>query len=985
MAERDTLSKNSSQVFSLNSVFVEELYNQYLQDPNSVDQSWKEFFATLGEKKEFVISPVTSPVIIPSWGAPYENRIINVSRETNEKKLTTKDAATDGSRDITKEVTKEIIAAGLAIKIANLVQACRDRGHYLAEIDPLGLERITQKKDVRLDMDSFGISEAEQSLSVKLLSEVCGTSSASARQIISLLQNVYCNKIGYEFTYSHNFEENEWLQTEIENIAMLSDNAKKNVLDSLIKIESFEQFLHTRFPGAKRFSVEGAENAITAANIIVETLAEEGVEDVVFGMPHRGRLGMITNVLHKSYKVLLAEFLGKFPHTEGISGDVKYHLGAECDIKLQNGKNIHLSLASNPSHLEAINPVVIGKVRAEQDHIKDKERKKVAGVLFHGDASFAGQGVVMESLMMSELSGYNVGGVIHIVVNNQVGFTAIAREARLARYSTEIAKMIKAPIFHVNGDCAEEVVKVSKIAARYRNKFKKDVVIELVCYRLHGHNEIDEPRFTQPDIYKKISAKDTPAKIYNDKLVAEKLVLDSYFDTHKAECKLLLDKELEAAHHYKPEQEEWLKGLWKGYVHYTKAGTKDGGRSEKTGVKTQKLAEIGNSITTMPAKFNAHKIIIKGYEKRAESIKNGENIDWVVAESLAFGSLLVEGTNIRLSGQDSQRGTFSHRHSVITDQETGEKYTPLNNIAKEQGNKEQEWNKEQGSKEQGNFEVINSFLSEYAVMGFEYGYSIADPRNLVLWEAQFGDFSNGAQIIIDQFIAAAETKWMRSSGLVLLLPHGYEGQGPEHSSARLERYLQLCAENNMQVVNCSTPANYFHALRRQIHSNYRKPLIIMTPKSLLRNPAAVSSLKEFDVGTEFLPVLSDNKADHKEVKKLILCSGKLYYDLVGAIEKGKIRTIALIRVEQYYPFPEEELEREIKKYEHVAKVIWCQEEPENMGAWNFIRPKIEKLMKMLNIKKELEYVGRKVSASTAAGHASDHEKEQQDIIWEAVN
>ncbi len=734
-----------------------------------------------------------------------------------------------------------------------------------------------------------------------------------------------------------------------------------------MQVETFEQFLQSRFPGAKRFSIEGAENSIIAARKIIRELSESGVEDIVFGMPHRGRLSMLTKIFNKPYRSMLSEFQGNMAHPEhlDVSGDVKYHLGTSYDLKFDNGNKVHISLAANPSHLEAVNPVVAGKVRAKQDCFGDKDRVKAAGVLFHGDAAFAGQGVVMESLVLSELSGYNAGGTVHIVINNQVGFTATSEEARSGRYATEVAKTVKAPIFHVNGNCALEVAKASAIAAQYRNKFKKDIVIDLVCYRLHGHNEIDEPRFTQPSMYKKVDNLSTPSDIYAKELIEKNIIEESYVSEVKSKYRKQLDKELEASKTYKPEKEEWFEGLWKGFVSYSETRGKD----KKTGINKKTTEEIGKALINLPSDFKAHKTILKGFEKRTLSLSSGENIDWATGEALAIGSLLLEGTRVRLSGQDSQRGTFSHRHSVVTDQETGGKFTPLNNI----------------SKDQAHFEVINSCLSEYAVLGFEYGYSLVNPNNLVIWEAQFGDFSNGAQIVIDQFISSAEMKWMRASGLVMLLPHGYEGQGPEHSSARLERYLQLCAENNMQVVNCTTPANYFHALRRQIHRNYRKPLIVMSPKSLLRHPSAVSTIEEFGEGKEFSPILSDNRDNNKESKKLVLCSGKIYYELLEGVKKDNKKNVSIIRVEQYYPFPEKELLAELKKYTNAEELVWCQEEPRNMGAWYFIRPRIEQLMEKLKIKKPLEYVGRGYSASTAAGYASVHNRRQKEIIKEAIN
>ena len=937
--------KATSQLFSLNSLFVEELYNQYLKDPGSIDPTWQSYFDRLDEKKEFVRSP--------SW-APHKNKILYVSRETDEKDKTPAEKTMDT----------------LSARVLGLIKAYRIRGHYLANIDPLEIEKLPTKKDIRLDIESFGIYEKDLNSSVSLKSEVCGMKDASVKEIITSLENVYSNKIGYEFSYSDNLEENEWLENKIENFEKeddLPEEEKKEILNSLLQVETFEQFLQSRFPGAKRFSIEGAENSIIAARKIIRELSEAGVEDIVFGMSHRGRLSMLTKIFNKPYRSMLSEFQGHLAHPEhlDVSGDVKYHLGTSHDLEFDNGKKVHISLAANPSHLEAVNPVVVGKVRAKQDHLDDKERVKSAGVLLHGDAAFAGQGIVMESLILSQLPGYSAGGTVHIVLNNQVGFTATAEDARAGRYATEVAKTVKAPIFHVNGNCALEVAKASTIAAQYRNKFKKDVVIDLVCYRLHGHNEIDEPRFTQPSMYKKIDSIATPGSIYEKQLIEKEIITNSYAAEIKSKYKKQLDKELAASKTYKPEKEEWFEGLWKGFVSYSESRGKD----KKTGIKIKTIQEIGQALVTLPSGFNAHKTILKGLQKRNESLTSGKNIDWATGEALAIGSLLLEGTRVRLSGQDSQRGTFSHRHSVITDQGTAEEFTPLNNI----------------KKDQALFEVINSFLSEYAVLGFEYGYSLVSPNNLVIWEAQFGDFSNGAQIIIDQFISSAEMKWMRASGLVMLLPHGYEGQGPEHSSARLERYLQLCAENNMQVINCTTPANYFHALRRQNHRNYRKPLIVMSPKSLLRHPMAVSSIEEFDEGTEFTPVLSDNKKNYKDAKKLILCSGKIYYELLESVEKEKKKKVALIRVEQYYPFPEKELLSELKQYKNAEELVWCQEEPRNMGAWYFIRPKIEKLMEKLKFKKRLKYVGRGHSASTAAGYASVHNRKQKEVVNEAIN
>jgi 2-oxoglutarate dehydrogenase E1 component len=918
MPDKRDLFYSFSQLFASNATFVEDVYEKYLEDDMSVDAKWREFFGEFGND-----APSNK---LPSW-KNYVEVGKNVSRETFLSSAVNHEDST-------------------SVKFQRLKDAYRERGHFLAKLDPLNLEKNIGKENLRLNPEYFGLT----------------TDSFSK---VAKIEKIYCDDIGYEFIYTDSFEENNWLQNQIENFDsdFLDNKLKICILDDLIAVESFEQFLHTKFPGAKRFSIEGGENAVTAANTIVKLLARNGVEEVVFGMPHRGRLSVVTNVLKKPYKVVLSEFLGKFAHIEklGLSGDVKYHLGNSHDLEL-DGKKIHLSLMSNPSHLEAINSVVLGKIRAKQDFISDKSRSRVGGVLFHGDASFAGQGVVMESLIMNDLSGYSVGGVIHVVINNQVGFTANTKDARSSRYSTDIAKLIKAPIFHVNGNSAEAIAKAAKIAVDYKLKFKKDVVIEIICYRLYGHNEIDEPRFTQPEMYKAISNMMTPATIYSEYLTKEGVIQDDYLSNAKEKSKSELEREFILANNYEAEQVDWFEGAWKGFVLFSSKNARD----NNTGVSKKKLKELGAKITTIPADFTPHKIVAKVFERRAAAIASEENIDWGTGEYLAFASLLEEGVTIRLSGQDCQRGTFSHRHSVISDQDNYKKYIPLNNI----------------SDKQAHFEVINSPLSEYGVMGFEYGYSTTNPHNLVLWEAQFGDFANGAQIIVDQFLAAAEVKWMRCSGLVLLLPHGYEGQGPEHSSARLERYLQLCAENNMQVVNCTTPANYFHVLRRQMHRNYRKPLIVMSPKSLLRNPRAVSELKDFSTES-FMPVIADQLSEN--ATKLVICSGKVYYDLADAIEKSKDSSVAVIRIEEYYPFPTKELLKELKKYTSVKRVIWLQEEPKNMGAWVFVKDKISVLLSDAGIKKKLDYVGRLPSASTAAGHVYAHEKEHKKIISEVLN
>lgn len=927
MSETREFLKGTSHMFSLNGLFVEELYNEHLKNPDSVSEEWRKFFTNFKDTKETIFRN-------PSW-SPHENKIVHYTNGS-------------AAKEKVASVKEEVSAA--PANFEHIIDIYRNKGHFLAAIDPLEMEVLPSEEEA-LNLNSINIDEATKAK-------------------IDQIKEAYCKSIAYEFQHIDNLEQRKWLQDRIENFAFekeFSTQDKKDAVNNLLRTESFEQFLQSRFPSTKRFSIEGGENAITATREVIRSAAENGVTEIVFGMPHRGRLSMLTKVLNKPYPSMLSEFQGKLAHPEDldVSGDVKYHLGMSHDLELSSGKKVHLSLTANPSHLEAVNPVVMGKVRAKQELLNDKNREKAMAILLHGDAAFAGQGVVMESLMLSDVPGYTIGGVVHIIVNNQIGFTANASDAHAGRYSTEIAKIIKAPIFHVNGNDAEAILKASRIATEFKMKFKQDVVIDVICYRLYGHNEIDEPRFTQPLMYKKIEAMETPGKIYADKLVAAKIIPESYYEEFRTNFKGDLDKELEAAKTFKQEKADWFEGTWSGFRRYSKSHAHD---EKTTGISEKMLKELGSKLTKTPKEFNPHKTIAKNLELRKEAIEAGKSIDWATGEALAFASLLLEGIKVRLSGQDCGRGTFSHRHSVLADQQNGNEYIPLNNL----------------SESQAKFEVIDSLLSEYGVLGFEYGYSTAGPNTLTLWEGQFGDFANTAQVIVDQFISSAEEKWLRISGLVMLLPHGYEGQGPEHSSARLERYLQLCARDNMQVVNCTTPANYFHALRRQIHRDYRKPLIVMTPKSLLRHKLAISELKEFATGTKFQPVLPDATAHAEKVKKIIMCSGKIYYDLLDTKEAAGKKDIALIRVEQYYPFPEEELLKELKKYKHAAQIIWCQEEPKNMGAWSFMKPRLKEMLEALKMSDKLEYVGRTESASTAAGYLKVHNVEQAALIKEAI-
>ncbi len=939
----------TSYLYGANSVFIEELFEKYRQNPDSVEESWRQLFDNLQEQ---------NPIVDFSKAASWVNnptRVIGVE-----------------TADVPKNDNKETIKVDHATaKASALIRAYRTRGHLLANLDPLGLEKIPSEKEINLDPEFYGFTESDLDETMDIDEDVLGVEVCTLRDLIQKLKAIYSNKIGVEYMHIQSLEQKNWIEKKLESFLYEQDFSKedkKQILQKIIEVEGFEQFLHIKFPGSKRFSVEGGENSVTALDQIIKKLAELNAEEVILGMPHRGRLNVLTNVMRKPYHSMLSEFMGNLAHPEDmdISGDVKYHLGTSSDVEI-NGKEVHLSLTANPSHLEAVNPVVAGKVRAKQDLKQDKDRNRIVGILLHGDAAFAGQGVVPETLSLGDLTGYKTGGTVHIIVNNQIGFTTSPKKARKSRYPTEVAKVVEAPIFHVNGDDPEAVIRVSKIAAEYQQKFGKDVVIDVICYRLHGHNETDEPMFTQPLMYKKIGEHQTPAALYSQKLIKENVITEEDYTQMKKDWRKFLDGELKLAEKYKPNDADWLAGKWQGLKSHKDSKLRG---KEETGVDAKKLKAIGLSITERPQDFDVNKKILRLLDNRRKMIETGKNIDWGTAEALAFGSLVEEGTRVRVSGQDSGRGTFSHRQSVLSDQSVANQYIPLNNI----------------SDKQNEFEVIDSNLSEFAVLGFEYGYSTVIPESLTIWEAQFGDFANGAQVIFDQFISTAEIKWLRMSGLTLLLPHGYEGQGPEHSSARLERMLQLCGDDNMQIVNCTTPANIFHVLRRQVKRDFRKPLIIMSPKSLLRKKEVVSEMKEMTKGTFFKPVIEETSSiiKTKNVNRVVITSGKIFYELYEKREEKKLDNIAIIRLEQYYPLPEEQLINELKKYPN-AEIIWCQEEPENMGAWNFLDRKLEDiLVKIKHKSKRPRYVGRKMSASPAVGYLSLHNAEQSKILVEAL-
>ncbi len=934
-----------------NNAFIEEMYLKFVNKDPSLPDSWKEYFSKIGDQAEDVVNEINGP----SW-SPTKKVSINKEQKLN-----------NGNYKKDELVSRETNAN--SINAVAMIRSYRQRGHLIAKLDPLGL-RETDYLD-ELHPESYGFKKEEYDNKI-FLDGVINKQYSNVSEILKFLRDKYCGPLGYEYMHISNPTERKWFRDRVEKADdfKFTQNGKEAILKKLIQAEGFEKFLHTKYVGSKRFGLDGGESLIPALEQIIKIGGQSKIKEVKIGMSHRGRLNVLANVLQKSYKRIFNEFAGEInSNSEDDTGDVKYHLGASSNREF-DGNSVHVSLTDNPSHLEAVNPVVLGQTRAKQYFHKDKERKKVIPILIHGDAAFAGQGVVAECFAMSGLPGHNTGGTIHIVVNNQIGFTTSPRFARSSPYPSDIAKMVEAPIIHVNGDDPEAVVYAARIAIDFRLKFNRDVVVDLICYRRFGHNEGDEPSFTQPLMYKKIRSHPTTIKVYGEKLIQEGSITEDYLKNSIKEFKELLDDQYKNAKNYKPKI-EWFEGTWSRYK-------PDRGKDKKgvTGYDIDKLRDISNKINTVPEEFNVHKTISKVLDNRKLVVKKENGIDWSTAEALAFGSLLDEGYPVRLVGQDSGRGTFSQRHSVLRNQSDNSRYIPLNNI----------------SKSQKSFEIVDSFLSELAVLGFEYGYSLVEPNTLTIWEAQFGDFANGAQVVIDQFIASGERKWSRASGLVMLLPHGYEGQGPEHSSARLERFLQLCSNDNMQVVNCTTPANYFHALRRQMHRDFRKPLIIMTPKSLLRHKNCVSNLNDFGKQNSFHRFLWDHAIDPKskgfiklkkpkKIRKVVLCSGKIYFDLLEAREKLKANDILFFRIEQLYPFPAKSLAKELKVYAKNAQFYWCQEEPQNMGAWFSVRDYIQWTLD--NIKannKVVSYIGRSPDASPATGYAKRHISQQQEII-----
>ena len=960
------------------SLYIESQYEKWLADANSVDSSWAEFFASIDDGQ-------ANGALKPSWARkdwPRNEKtesqaLLDGNWPAIEAKIEAKIAAkapasAPNSADVL-QATRD------SIKALMMIRAFRIRGHLAANLDPLGLNDFREPQPELLP-ETYGFTEADMDRPI-FIDMVLGLEYATVREMLAILQRTYCSTIGIEFMHVSNPEEKQWLQERIEGSdkgVAFTNEGKKAILNKLIEAQGFEQFVHKRYPGTKRFGLDGGEAMIPAMEQLIKRGGSLGVEDVVLGMPHRGRLNVLSSVMAKPYHIIFHEFRGGSATPDDVagSGDVKYHMGASSD-RVFDGNKVHLSLTPNPSHLEIVNPVVLGKVRAKmmQHNIEREDQfRKVMPILLHGDAAFAGQGVVAECFALSGVRGHRTGGTIHFIVNNQIGFTTAPSFSRSSPYPSDVALMVQAPIFHVNGDDPEAVVYAAKVATEYRQKFAKDVVIDMFCYRRYGHNEGDDPTMTNPIMYAKIKDLPSTMVIYSQKLISEGILTQADADKMNSDFAEFLDSEFEKGKTYAPNKADWLDGVWQGL-----GLPDDEDRKGEKEVDLNTLKRLGMDLTKIPDGFNIHKTVERVIGARRVMIETGENLDWAMGEHLAFASLLDEGFPIRLSGQDSCRGTFSHRHSHFIDQLTEDRYTPLNNIGPKQAH----------------YEVIDSALSEEAILGYEYGYSLGAPNTLTLWEGQFGDFANGAQVVIDQFISSGERKWLRMSGLVMLLPHGYEGQGPEHSSARLERYLQLCAEDNMQVVNCTTPANYFHVIRRQIHRKFRKPLIVMTPKSLLRHKKCVSTLAEMGPGSSFHRVLWDDAEYHKgssvdlvankETKRVILCSGKVYYDLFDAREARGRNDIQILRVEQLYPFPAKSLITELGRFKN-AEFVWCQEEPKNMGAWSFMEPNIEWVLDKIGAKhKRARYAGRPASASTAVGLMSKHVKELETFLSEALD
>ncbi|MCC0028381.1 MAG: 2-oxoglutarate dehydrogenase E1 component [Zhengella sp.] len=990
--QANDIFEQTSFLYGGNAAYIDELYARYQDNPSSVDQQWRDFFAQLQDDAEDVRKNARGASWKrDNWPIAANGELVSALdgdwgqvEGHMTAKLKEKAAAATGATGMSAEDVAK--AARDSVRAIMMIRAYRMRGHLHANLDPLGIAGLKEDYN-ELSPEAYGFSPDDFDRPI-FIDHVLGLEFATINEMLDILKRTYCSTMGVEFMHISNPEEKAWIQERIEGPdkgVAFTENGKKAILQKLIEAEGFEQFIDVKYKGTKRFGLDGGEALIPALEQIIKRGGNMGMKEIVLGMAHRGRLNVLTQVMGKPHRAVFHEFKGGSFAPDDVegSGDVKYHLGASSDREF-DGNKVHLSLTANPSHLEIVNPVVMGKARAKQDQHFGRKREEVLPLearaavlplLLHGDAAFAGQGVVPECLGLSALRGHRVAGTIHFIINNQIGFTTNPRFSRSSPYPSDVAKMIEAPIFHVNGDDPEAVTYAAKVATEFRMIFHKPVVIDMFCYRRFGHNEGDEPAFTQPLMYKKIRAHKTTVQLYSEKLVREGLLTEGEVEKMKADWRAHLEAEFDAGNSFKPNKADWLDGVWSGM---RTADSADEQRRGKTAMPARTLKEIGKKLAEVPEGFEVHRTIKRFMDNRAAMIESGEGIDWATAEALAFGSILLEGNPVRLSGQDCERGTFSQRHSVLYDQRDETRYIPLNNLGPSQAN----------------YEVINSMLSEEAVLGFEYGYSLAEPNALTLWEAQFGDFANGAQVVFDQFISSGERKWLRMSGLVCLLPHGYEGQGPEHSSARLERWLQLCAEDNMQVANCTTPANYFHILRRQLKRDFRKPLILMTPKSLLRHKRAVSTLPEMSGESSFHRLLWDDAQQHKDgpiklvkdskIRRVVLCTGKVYFDLLEEREKRGIDDIYLLRVEQLYPFPAKALINELSRFRN-AEMVWCQEEPKNMGAWSFIDPYLEWVLAHIDAKHQrVRYTGRPAAASPATGLMSKHLEQLAGFLEDAL-
>ena len=969
-----------------NAAYMEQLYARWAGDPAAVDAGWGEFFASM----EDTVADVVSEAAGPSWARadwppqPSDDLTHALDGQWPEDPVAEKPGA--DVKDLSKKIAEKAEERGAevsgeqikravldSVRAIMIIRAYRIRGHRIADLDPLGMRDTKMLPE--LDPASYGFGAEDMDRPI-FLDFVLGLETATMRQIVDIVKRTYCGTFALQYMHISNPEQAGWLKERIEGLGkeiQFSKMGRKAILNKLVEAEGFEKFLHVKYMGTKRFGLDGGESLIPAMEQIIKRGGALGVKEIVIGMPHRGRLSVLANVMSKPFSAIFNEFQGGSFKPEDVdgSGDVKYHLGASSDREFDDNK-VHLSLTANPSHLEAVNPVVLGKVRAKQNQRGDAERGSVMPILLHGDAAFAGQGVIAEGFGLSGLVGHRTGGTMHIVVNNQIGFTTAPHFSRSSLYPTDIALAAEAPIFHVNGDDPEAVVHAAKVATEFRQKFHTDVVLDIFCYRRFGHNEGDEPMFTNPMMYNTIKKQKSTLQLYTERLIRDGLMPEGEIDDMKTAFQAHLNEQFEAGKSYKPNKADWLDGRWS----QMNRQSEDYQRGE-TAVKPETYDQVAAGLTHVPDGYPLHKTVGRMLDAKKAALETGKGIDWATGEALAFGSLLTEGYPVRLSGQDCTRGTFSHRHSALINQENEDRYYPLNNIREGQAQ----------------YEVIDSMLSEYAVLGFEYGYTLAEPNSLVMWEAQFGDFANGAQIMFDQFISSGEAKWLRMSGLVVLLPHGFEGQGPEHSSARLERFLQMCGGDNWIVANCSTPANYFHILRRQLHRSYRKPLILMTPKSLLRNKMAVSQRDDFTTGSSFHRVLWDDaqkgqsntklKPDGK-IKRVVMCSGKVYYDLLDARDEQGIDDIYLMRVEQFYPFPAMSMVKELDRFKN-AEFVWCQEEPKNQGAWTFMEPNIEWVLTRIGAKNtRATYAGRAASASPATGLASAHKSQQAALVSDAL-